>query len=183
MLSRDKLLTVEAQTDWAVSCYCSFFVPSCLFVPGTSSWHRLFPLFCSGVPQSTAAKDTAGVVKFEENTLPVVVFGFPYGFFRMTTATVVGRMCCFSFSQLAVAACRCWRSVLLLRDSLPTPPQATGRLLAICPDVAILLAVVALCKVILWFICLYLDGNVAEVREFENVLGPCGPRLGYQDQS
>jgi hypothetical protein len=62
------------------------------------------------VPRFDAAKDTVGVVKFEENILLVVVSCFPLGLllphliFRMTTATVVGGMCCISFSQLAVAA-------------------------------------------------------------------------------
>jgi hypothetical protein len=77
----------------------------------------------------------------------------PHLFFRMTTATIVGGMCCFSFSQLAVAACRCWRSVLPLRtvcmQVADHTPQAAARILAICPDVAKLLAAVALCKGIL----------------------------------
>jgi hypothetical protein len=47
-------------------------------------------------------------------------------------------------------------------------PQAAGRLLEICPDMSILLAAVALRKGILRSVCLYLDGNVAEVGNFNN---------------
>jgi hypothetical protein len=43
----------------------------------STSWQELFLMFCSGVPRSATAKDAAGVVKFEENTLAVMVFGFP----------------------------------------------------------------------------------------------------------
>jgi hypothetical protein len=55
-----------------------------LFVPGTSSWRRLFLLFHFGVPWSTAAKDTVDVVKFEGNVLPDVVFCFFWDFFRVS---------------------------------------------------------------------------------------------------
>lgn len=90
MLFRGRLITAGAWSDSSVSCCCSFFFPLCLSVPGNSLWHRLFLLSYFGVPRGAAAKGTAGVVKFEENTLPVVVFGFPWdSFFRMTTATVV----------------------------------------------------------------------------------------------
>jgi hypothetical protein len=119
-----------------------------------------------------------------------VVFGFPWDFFlphlslRMTTATVLCGLCCFYFSQVAVAACRCWRSVLPVRTvsmqvAATHTPQAAVRLLAICPDVAKLLEIVALRKGILWFIHLYLDGNVAGARESEDVLRLCRPRQCY----
>jgi hypothetical protein len=104
------------------------------------------------VPQNTAANNTVGVVKFEENILPVVVFGFRWNFFCMTTATVVGRMCCFSFSQLAVADVGVEEAFSLLRQSLCkwlSPYHAAGRLLAIHPDMAKLLAILALLKGIL----------------------------------
>jgi hypothetical protein len=39
------------------------------------------------VHQSEAAKDTVGVVKFEENIPPVVVFYFPWNFFRISSFT------------------------------------------------------------------------------------------------
>jgi hypothetical protein len=84
----------------------------------------------------------------------------------MPTAAVVGGMRFLSFSQLAVAACRCRRCILFLRTvsmQVATPtPQTAGRLLAVGPDVAKFLAVVALRKGVLRFVGLYLDGNVAE---------------------
>jgi hypothetical protein len=46
-------------------------------------------------------------------------------------------------------------------------PQAEGRLPTICPDVSKFLAVVALRKGILRSVCLYLDGDAAEVGQFE----------------
>jgi hypothetical protein len=49
-------------------------------------------------------------------------------------------------------------------------PQATGRLLAVCSDVAELLAAVALRKTIMSFVHLYPDCNVAEAWQSENFL-------------
>jgi hypothetical protein len=49
-------------------------------------------------------------------------------------------------------------------------PQAAGRLFAICQDVAELLAVVALGKIILGSISLHPDSNVAEARQTKNIL-------------
>jgi hypothetical protein len=51
----------------------------------------------------------------------------------------------------------------------PTP-QTAGRLFADGPDVAKFLAVVALRKGILRSVGLYLDGNVAEIGQFKQVL-------------
>jgi hypothetical protein len=53
--------------------------------------------------------------------------------------------------------------------------------LAVCPDVAKLLAAMALHKAILCSICLYPDYDVAEVWQFENFSGFCRPWQGYQD--
>jgi hypothetical protein len=50
---------------------------------------------------------------------------------------------------------------LLVQVTAPTP-QAAGRLLAVCRDMARLLAIMALPKTILSSICLYPDCNVAE---------------------
>jgi hypothetical protein len=61
-------------------------------------------------------------------------------------------------------------------------PQAAGRRLALCPDVADLLAVVALGKNILSSISLHPDCDVAEVRQTENLLGLWCPRQGYEEQ-
>jgi hypothetical protein len=51
-------------------------------------------------------------------------------------------------------------------DDRPAP-QAEGRLLAVCPDVAELLAVTALRKIILSSTCLYPDCDVAEACQSE----------------
>jgi hypothetical protein len=53
---------------------------------------------------------------------------------------------------------------------LATPtPQAAGRLFAVGPDVAKLLAFVTLCKGVLGFIILYLDGYMAEVGTLQSL--------------
>jgi hypothetical protein len=59
---------------------------------------------------------------------------------------------------------------------------SSGGLFAIRPDVAKLLAVVALREGILSFTRLHLDGNVAEVRESEDVLRHRRPGQCYQQQ-
>jgi hypothetical protein len=104
----------------------------------------------------------------------------------MPATTVVGGMCSLSFGQLAVAACQCWRCVPLLRTvfaqvAIPTP-QARGRLFAISPDMAKLLAVVALHECVLWFALLYLDGTVAEAGEYEDILDCCHSREDHKEQ-
>jgi hypothetical protein len=66
-----------------------------------------------------------------------------------------------SYRQLAVAACWCGRCISFFRTLLvqvaATAPQTTGRLLAVFPNVAELLAVMALPKSILSFIVLCPD--------------------------
>jgi hypothetical protein len=68
-----------------------------------------------------------------------------------------------SFRQLAVTACWCGRCTrisflrTLLVQVAATAPQKTGRLLAVFPNVAELLAVMALRKPILSFMVLYPD--------------------------
>jgi hypothetical protein len=59
----------------------------------------------------------------------------------------------------------------------PTP-QAAGRLFAICPDVAELLAVKALGQGGLGFVCLYFNANMAEAGQFKNFVGFLCPREG-----
>jgi hypothetical protein len=51
-------------------------------------------------------------------------------------------------------------------------------LFAVCPNVAELLAVMALCKAILSFICLYPDCDAAECWQSENLLGFCSVEQG-----
>jgi hypothetical protein len=66
-----------------------------------------------------------------------------------------------SYRQLAVAACWGGRCISFYRTLLvqvaATAPQTTGKLLAVFPNVAELLAVMALRKPILSFIMLYPD--------------------------
>jgi hypothetical protein len=84
----------------------------------------------------------------------------------MTATAVVGGMRLFSVAQLAVAACRFGNCVVFLRaffvQVATSRPQATGRLLAVCPDVAEFLAVVTLRQTSLGFVRLYFDCNVTE---------------------
>jgi hypothetical protein len=63
-------------------------------------------------------------------------------------------------------------------------PRTTnsGGLFAICPDVAELLAVVAVRKITLGSIYLRPDSNMAEARQTENFLGLCRPWQGYEER-
>jgi hypothetical protein len=65
------------------------------------------------------------------------------------------------YRQLAVAACWCGRCVSFFKTLLvlvaATAPQTTGRLLAVFPNVAELLAIMALRKPILSFVLFYPD--------------------------
>jgi hypothetical protein len=93
----------------------------------------------------------------------------------MTAALVVGRMWWFSFGQLAVAARRPWGSISLFWavfvQMAATTSQAAKGLLAICPEFAKRLAVVALSKGSLCFACLHFDGDVAKSRKVASFLG------------
>jgi hypothetical protein len=62
-----------------------------------------------------------------------------------------------------------------------TTNSGGGGLLAVCPDVAELLAVVTLRKSILGFVCLYPDSNVAEVVQLEQLLCFRRSRQGYEE--
>jgi hypothetical protein len=78
---------------------------------------------------------------------------------RVSATPVIGGMGVFSIRQPTVAACwdgRCipFLGALLVQVTAPEP-QAAGRLLAVCPEVAELLAVMALRKTILSSVCLY----------------------------
>jgi hypothetical protein len=111
------------------------------------------------------------VVRLEQNTLPVVVLGvlrllFLHLLLRVSAAPIIGGMGLSSFRQQTVAACwggRCihFLRALLVQVTAPAP-LAAGRLLAGCPDVVEMLAVVALRKLILSSTCLHPDCDVAE---------------------
>jgi hypothetical protein len=103
----------------------------------------------------------------------------------MSAATVIGGMGFLSLRQLAVTACWCGSSIFLLwavlvQVSAPAP-QTAGRLLAISPDEAKLLAGVALGKSILGSVSLHPDSIVAEAWQTENFLGLCHPQQGYKE--
>jgi hypothetical protein len=86
-----------------------------------------------------------GVLRLEENTLPVVVLHIFCHFFlhfllRVSAAPIIGGMGGFSFLQPAVAACWSGRFIFflgaLLLQVTASAAQLVGRLLAVCPDVA-----------------------------------------------
>jgi hypothetical protein len=62
---------------------------------------------------------------------------------RVSAAPIIDRMGFLSYRQLAVAAFWCGFRTLLVQVAA-TAPQTTGRLLAVYPNVAELLAVMAL---------------------------------------
>jgi hypothetical protein len=87
---------------------------------------------------------------------------------RMFATPIIGGMWFFTLRQLAAAASWSGDSVILLRALLvqvaAPAPQTTWRLLTLCPDVAELLSVVALCAAALGPVRLHPDHSVAEGR-------------------
>jgi hypothetical protein len=101
----------------------------------------------------------------------------------MSAAPIIGGMGFFSFRQTEVAAGWDGRCYSLSRG---TPcagdrPRSTssGEVACSYPDVVELLTVMALRKTILSFIGLYLDCDVAEAWQSENLLGFCRRRQSY----
>jgi hypothetical protein len=91
----------------------------------------------------------------------------------------------FSLRQFAVATYWSGGSVILwtLFVQVVAPiPKTTGWLFAVCPDVAELLAVVALRKSALGSICLRLNSNVVEAWQTEDSLQLCSYRQGYEEE-
>jgi hypothetical protein len=109
-------------------------------------------IFSSSLPWSAAPKDTPGVVRFEEKTLLAVALGvlcdFFFSIFPVSAATTICGMGVFSFRQTTVATCWSGRCIpflgALLVQVTASSPQVVRRLLAFCPDLAELLAVMAL---------------------------------------
>jgi hypothetical protein len=104
---------------------------------------------------------------------------------RVPAAPVIGGMGFLALHKLAVTADWSGESVLLLwtlfvQVAAPAP-QITGRLLTVCPDVAELLAVMALRKAVLSSVCLHLDCNVAEGCQSEDLLGLCRSWQGNEE--
>jgi hypothetical protein len=56
-----------------------------------------------------------------------------------------------------------------------------GTLFTVCPDVAELFTVMALCKAVLSLICLYPEENVAEGCQSEYLLELCHSRQGNEE--
>jgi hypothetical protein len=79
------------------------------------------------------------------------------------------------FSSTGTCSMLVWKIIFFFRTLFvqvaATAPQTTGRLLAVFPNMAKLLAVIALCKPILSFIVFYPDCNVAKAWQSENFLG------------
>jgi hypothetical protein len=106
---------------------------------------------CCVLLRSAVAMNSPAVVWPEENTLPIVVLGalqlsVLHLFLGVSMASIVGGRKFLSFHQLSVTAClyRCCIApfpAFLVQVTAPTP-QTTGRLLAVSPDMAELLAVV-----------------------------------------
>jgi hypothetical protein len=108
---------------------------------------------------------------------------FLYPLLRVSSAPIICWMRVFSFRQPTDAArwggrCIYFLGALLLQVSAPVP-QAAGWLFAVCPDVAELLAVMALRTTILSYICLHPDCDVAEALQSEHFLRFCRPRQAY----
>jgi hypothetical protein len=80
-------------------------------MPGTSSWHRVFLLFYSGVPLSAAAKDTVGVVKFEEVKVKV----------KVVLQLMVSQSVCLDVEPLLVLLTRCLLLLTIIVVSLWGP--------------------------------------------------------------
>jgi hypothetical protein len=124
------------------------------------------------LPRNDAAKKKPGVVRFEENNLPVVVLGvlcnviFLQHPLLVSAAGIIAGMWLFFLQKLAVAACRSGVSIfrlwtLFLQLAVPAP-LTTVWLFALCPVMAVLLALVTLRESALSSICLHPDGNAAE---------------------
>jgi hypothetical protein len=133
------------------------------------------------LPQSVAANEMPGVVRVEENTLPVVALGALWDLFFFSSS-----FACLQPRYLAGWGFSPSASRQLQHAGVdvvfPFSGQTAGWLFAIYPDVTELLAVVALRKGILASICLHPDSNVAESWQTENFLGLCRPRQGYEER-
>jgi hypothetical protein len=124
-----------------------------------------------------------GVMMLEENTLPVLVLNIFCDLFfllfllRVSAVLTMGGIWSFSCRPLAAAACWDERRIpflgTLLVQVTANAPQAAGRLLAVFPDVAELVAFMTMCKTILSSICLYPGCDVAVASQSENSLVNC----------
>ncbi|PNF35561.1 hypothetical protein B7P43_G03721 [Cryptotermes secundus] len=110
----------------------------------------------------TAAKDGPEVVWMEEeNAIPFVVLG--------TLCNFLSRISSWRAAYLYVC-CVALSRALLVQVTAPTP-HTTGRLLAVGPDMAELLAVVTLRETSLGCVRLFPDCSMAKDRQFEHLMG------------
>jgi hypothetical protein len=104
----------------------------------------------------------------------------------MYAAPIIGGMGVFSFRKAAVTACWVGRRISFIAaffvKVIAAAPQTPGRLFTVCPDVAELLAVVALDKSILDYIRLHPNSNNVEARQTKMFLRLCCPRQSYEKQ-
>jgi hypothetical protein len=63
-----------------------------------------------------------------------------------------------------------------------TTAYAAEMLITICPYMAKLLTVIALCQAILISVCLHRDKYQAKARQFEDILGLLSPGKGYEEK-
>jgi hypothetical protein len=101
-------------------------------------------------------------------------------------APIIGGVGLLNFRQFAVAASWSVGSIVFLR-ALPvhvaaTTPQTTWSLFAVCPDMAELLAIVALREVTLGSVRLHLDHNVAVGSKLKNLLRLLCSREGDEEE-
>jgi hypothetical protein len=111
----------------------------------------------------------------------------PLQFFpRLSAAPIIGGMWFLALRKLAVTASWSGGSVLLLRTFLvqvaAPAPRISGRLFAVGPNVAELLAVVTLCESAVCFISFHLDCNVAEASQLEDLVGFRRSRQSYEEK-
>jgi hypothetical protein len=175
ILLRGWLFVFWTRTGWPDCWGCTGAESLCFFVgdrSGVVVWSAC-GCCCCVLPWSASPKETPGVARFDENTLPVVVLGVLWAFLLCSSslasaAPIIDGMGFHTLRQLAVTASWSGGSVILLRALLvevaAPAPQTTWRLLTVCPDVAELLAVVALCEAALGPVCLHPDHYVAEGR-------------------
>jgi hypothetical protein len=105
---------------------------------------------------------------------------------RVSAALIIGGMWFLTLRQLTVTANWSGGSVFLLRTFFlqlaARAPQTSGRLPTVCPKVAEVLAVVALCKAVLSPVSLQLDCYVAEGCQPEDFLRLCRSRQGDEEK-
>jgi hypothetical protein len=192
LLSKGWLFTIAAWTDWPACCSYSGAGTLCFFAIGglaTGTWGAWGRCCCCVLPWSAARRRHLGWWGLRRTSFPLQSWVFSVTF---TSVAAPSHVCSHgnwrdglslppptgSYSMLV------WKCFPSLGSPYAgvCPRTTVGRLFAISPDVAELLAVVALGKSILCCISLHPDSNVAETWRMENFLGLCCPWQGYEEQ-